>query len=70
MTRTVETSYGTRSLEPLLDIDDVCLLLKKSRATVYRIIDAGELVPIRVGGTPRFAPDELRAYLHRHRQER
>jgi excisionase family DNA binding protein len=56
------------SLEPLLTVNSICKLLDVSRQTLYRLIHAGELVPIRVSKSPRFAPDEVRRYLERQRE--
>ena len=56
------------SLEPLLTVSGVCELLDVSRQTLYRLIHRGELMPIRVSRSPRFAPDEVRRYLERQRE--
>ena len=57
------------ALEPLLTVASVCGLLDVSRQTLYRIINDGQLVPIRVGRSPRFEPNELRRYIDRRRGE-
>ena len=63
------SSATTRTaLEPLLTIGAVCELLGVSKPTLYRLIQGGELVPIRVSKSPRFAPQEIRLYLDRHRE--
>ncbi len=56
-------------LERLLTIADVAQVLGVSRGSVYSLIRAGELVPIRVGERARFEPAGVRSYLERHRQE-
>jgi excisionase family DNA binding protein len=62
------SSATTRTaLEPLLTIGAVCELLGVSKPTLYRLIQCGELVPIRVSKRPRFSPEEIRLYLDRHR---
>lgn len=58
----------TEALEPLLTVQGVCDVLRVSKPTLYRLIRGGELVPIRVSRSPRFAPAEVRAYLERHRE--
>jgi excisionase family DNA binding protein len=56
------------TLEPLLTVAQCCELLQVSRQTLYRLINSGELEPVRVGRHPRFVPADLRAYLERHRK--
>jgi excisionase family DNA binding protein len=55
-------------LEPLLTIRDVATVLGISRESVYRLIRAGELEPIRVGHRARFTRGDLRDYLERQRE--
>jgi len=43
----------------LLRVTDVARLLRLSRATIYRLVDRGELPALRIGNTIRFHPDEL-----------
>ncbi len=64
------SGYGEhRSLrDPLLRFNEVCALLVVSRKTLYEIIAAGELTPIRVGRRQRFAPTDVHAYLERNRE--
>ena len=63
-----DTAYGATRLEPLLSIRDVAGFLGISRESVYRLIRAGEITPIRVGGLPRFAPADVRAFVDRQRE--
>ena len=56
------------ALEPLMTVQGVCDVLGVSKPTLYRIIRVGELAPIRVSRSPRFAPADVRAYLERHRE--
>jgi excisionase family DNA binding protein len=65
---TTSSSQDRTALEGLLTVGGVCELLNVSRQTLYRVIRAGELIPIRVSKSPRFAPDEVRRYLERHRE--
>jgi excisionase family DNA binding protein len=46
----------------------VCSLLGVSKQTLYRIIQRGELTPVRVSRSPRFTAEEVRAYLARSRE--
>jgi excisionase family DNA binding protein len=50
---------------PLLSIQAVADRLAVSRATVYRLIQAGELMPLRVMSRARFRPEDVEAYLAR-----
>jgi excisionase family DNA binding protein len=52
---------------PLMTVRGVTDVLGVSRQTVYRLIRAGELVPIRVSQSPRFRPADIEAYLERNR---
>jgi excisionase family DNA binding protein len=56
-------------LEPLLTVAQCCELLQVSKQTLYRLINNGELEPVRIGHHPRFLPDDIRAFLERHRGE-
>jgi excisionase family DNA binding protein len=67
-TKTVSQRERPADLEPLLGIRDVGELLNVSRATVYRFVDQGVLVPIRIGHGLRFAPADLRELLERQRE--
>ena len=69
MSTHVSTSdYESDRLERLLTIADVARVLGVSRGSVYTLIRAGELVPIRVGERARFEPTDVRSYLERHRE--
>jgi excisionase family DNA binding protein len=49
-------------------VQNVCDVLAVSKPTLYRLIRAGELAPIRVRRSPRFAPADVRAYLEKNRE--
>jgi excisionase family DNA binding protein len=66
----LEPPYAGERLEELLAIADVARLLGVSRWSVYELMRAGELIPIRVGERARFEPADVRAYLARHREGR
>jgi excisionase family DNA binding protein len=59
----------SRTLEPLLTIVEVSEALNVSRATVYRLIETGELEPVRILSRTRFEPTEVRGYIERHREQ-
>jgi len=58
---------GRTLLEPLLTIGDVSEALNVSRATVYRLMETGELEPVRIRSRTRFEPTVVRGYIERHR---
>lgn len=58
----------TGTLEPLMSIDDVAEVLAISARGVYRLMNRGELVPIKVGGCTRVEPEELRRYIAERRR--
>jgi excisionase family DNA binding protein len=68
-TETVSRSSRTVFLEPLLDVRQVGEMLGVSRPTVYRLVNRGVLVPIRIGQGLRFAPADLRDLFERQREE-
>lgn len=68
MLNQLATPYEPQRIEPLLEVNDVARILKRHRASVYALVNAGELTPIRVGKRLRFEPSNVRAYLERHRE--
>jgi len=52
-------------LETLLTLDDVALTLRISRRGVQRLVEAGELRPVKIGALTRVFPADLRMYLER-----
>jgi excisionase family DNA binding protein len=69
-TQNLGPPYAGDRLEELLTIANVARLLGVSRWSVYVLMRAGELVPIRVGERARFEPAAIRAYLERHRERK
>jgi excisionase family DNA binding protein len=57
-----------RTIEPLLTIGDVSQALNVSRATVYRLMETGELEPVRIRSRTRFAPSDVQAFIERQRE--
>lgn len=53
----------------LYDVGEACALVGFSRATLYRLIDAGRITPVRVGRSVYITPDELRAFVERLKAE-
>ena len=54
----------------LLRVTDVARLLRLSRATIYRLVDHGELPAFRIGNSIRFHSEELNDRLRALRRER
>jgi len=50
---------------PLLTVRDVAEILSVSRATVYRLVDTGELMHVRVANSIRIPAGGLETYLFR-----
>jgi excisionase family DNA binding protein len=55
----------TTPLTPLLSPDQVAATLGKSRKSVYRHHQCGELPAVRVGGVLRFRPEDVHDYIRR-----
>jgi excisionase family DNA binding protein len=53
------------ALEPLLSVRAAAKYLSISPRTLYRLVAAGELHPVRVGARLRFDRADVRAYLER-----
>ncbi len=49
---------------PFLTVRDVANELRLDRSTVYRLVERGEIPAVRVGGSIRIDPAELRAYIY------
>jgi excisionase family DNA binding protein len=56
-------------LEPLPSIEETQQLFGVSRQTVLRLLDAGELVRVRVRGRVLVDPASIRGYIARHRED-
>lgn len=52
-------------MEPLLTVNDVLSALAVSRATLYRLVAAGELPLLKLGRATRFRTEDVRAYVDR-----
>ena len=65
-----ETAYDAHRLEQLLTVNEVGGVLGLTRASVYRLINQGELEAIRVGKVRRFAPADIRDFLERRRERK
>ena len=49
-------------MQLLWDIKTTCLALSSSRATVYRLIEAGKLKPVKLGRSTRFRAEDVEAF--------
>ena len=61
--KTGSSKLPREQFEPLLTLKQVAVVLGLSERSVRRIIQAGDLPAIRVGGSPRIRSADLRAYL-------
>ena len=48
---------------PLLTVPEACRHLAISRATLYRLMADGSIWPVRIGGSVRFRPSDLGAFV-------
>jgi len=60
--------YAPVRLAPLLTIDQTAAILGVVRATVFRLLAAGELQAVRVGQRRRIRPEDLDAYIESRRE--
>jgi excisionase family DNA binding protein len=51
----------------LVDVRAACATLHVSRSSLYKLIDAGALPPVRLGRSIRFAVRDLEALIERQR---
>ena len=61
--KTESSKLPPEQFEPLLTLKQVAVVLGLSERSVRRIIQAGDLPAIRIGGSPRIRSADLRAYL-------
>lgn len=63
LTRLGKPGQPSAVVKPVLTVQDVCRLLRRSRRHVYRYLKAGRLRPCaRILGQWLFSPDEIRAF--------
>jgi excisionase family DNA binding protein len=68
-TEAVSVADRTDQTEPQLrSTAKTARMLDCSVRTLYRLVDRGELLPIRVGRDLRFEVEDVRRYLDRHRE--
>ncbi len=53
----------------LFNIKSLCTFLGVSRATVYRLIAAGQIEPIHIGSSVRFTESEIKRFITRQQRE-
>lgn len=58
------------SVEKLFSIREAADVLGISRGQLYRLIGAGDLTIVKVGGRTLMTPEDLRAYIDAHRERR
>ena len=68
MSHDTSVSVIQRTAPELRSTANTARLLDCSVRTVYRLIDRGELVPVRLGRVLRFELEEIERYLDRHRE--
>ena len=64
----VQGVSGVERPSPLRSTANTARLLDCSVKTVNRLVDRGELAPVRLGRVLRFELDEIERYLDRHRE--
>ena len=63
--KTESSKLPPEQFEPLLTLKQVAVVLRMSERSVRRIIQAGDLPAIRIGGSPRIRSADLSNYLDR-----
>lgn len=58
--------YGEARIEPLLKFEEVQAIFRQSRRSIERLVAAGALPAVKVGGSTRFRPEDIRAYIDAH----
>jgi excisionase family DNA binding protein len=58
-----ETNNSAERLEILLRGNDVARILSISRSKAYMLIQAGDLVSVRIGSSVRVRPSDLQAFI-------
>jgi excisionase family DNA binding protein len=61
-------SVADRTAPELRSTSKTAALLDCSVRTVYRLVERGELAPVRLGRVLRFEVDEIRRYLDQNRE--
>jgi len=51
----------------LISVKETCQMLGISRATLYKLIDKGELKPVKVGQSTKFVESEILEMIERNR---
>jgi excisionase family DNA binding protein len=57
------SNHGAPALQPYMTVQEAAEYMNCSRWTVYRLIQAGALKPLKVGTRLRFRPTDLDAYI-------
>lgn len=62
-------NLGVILTHPLFTVTTLCEHLAISRATLYRLINKGEIEPIRIGSLTRFTENEVNRFLTRQQKQ-
>jgi excisionase family DNA binding protein len=62
-------NLGVILTQPLFTVSTLCKHLSISRATLYRLINKGEIEPIRIGSLTRFTDSEVERFLTRQQKQ-
>jgi excisionase family DNA binding protein len=62
------STQGYEALRPVLSVNEAARVLGIERATLYRLLRAGELESVRVGKRQKFRPEDIEAYLEQGRE--
>ncbi len=65
----MSSALSPMNRSPLLTEQEVADLFRVTTRTVRRWARAGQLAPVRIGGTTRYRPDELDAFLRSNNDE-
>jgi excisionase family DNA binding protein len=63
------SNHGATALQPYMTVSDAARYMNCSRWTVYRLIQAGALKPLKVGSRLRFRVADLDAYVEGDRRD-
>jgi hypothetical protein len=56
-------------IPPLLKAGQVALMLNISRALAYRLMQTGEIQTVKIQGSRRVCPDDLKRYIQEHKSK-
>lgn len=65
-----ERKFHPQSQERLLTVQSAAELLAVGRSTIYRLMNSGELLSVKVRGATRITQSELERYMRSLKEER